>query len=234
MTQELKSTNYLNPTLFYNDFLDYLVLLDEFHTDDQDPPMSANQFYWLARTQYGSALRITEALNLIKEDFDLDHRILTIRNPKTDKTTIQKTTILPYDIEKLRKFLSGFINNERIFPITRSTAWRYYKNASTVAGLNIFEAKDTINIEGAWTNLLRSSCAKMYEDSGAKPSLIQRKLRHRPRNVTDVYTKRDLQALLDWEDRHLKQIPFFLTPDLSAFHKEDTIDKPLIVIVDDN
>ena len=81
---ELKSTNYLNPTLFYNDFLDYLVLLDEFHSDEQDPPMSANQFYFLARIQYGSALRVSEGLHLTPNDFDLDHRILIIRNPKTN------------------------------------------------------------------------------------------------------------------------------------------------------
>lgn len=219
MSQE-KTTNYLNPKLFYDEFLNWLELLDEFHDDEQKPPMSANQFYWLARIQYGSALRITEALNLIKEDFDLEHRILTIRNPKTKKTGMQKTTILPYDVEKMRRFLAGFQENERIFPITRSTAWRYYKNASKLGGLRIFEVKDITNIDGAWTNLLRSSCAKMYEDLRAKPSLIQRKLRHQPRNVTDVYTKRDLQALLDWEDSNLQKIPYFITPDLSAFHNK--------------
>lgn len=213
--------------MFYNEFLDWLVLLDEFHDDDIDPPMSANQFYWLARIQYGSALRITEALNLIKEDFDLDHRILTIRNPKTKKEGIQKTTILPYDIEKLRKFLSGFQGDERVFPITRSTAWRYYKNASKLGGLKIFEAKEVIDIEGAWTNLLRSSCAKMYEDLRAKPSMIQRKLRHQPRNITELYTKRDLQALLDWEDKHLSKC-------LAKPVIEKQFDKPLLEVVYDN
>lgn len=201
----MKSTNYLNPTLFYNDFLDYLVLLDEFHSNEQDPPMSANQFYYLARIQYGSALRVSEGLHLTPGDFDLDHRIMTVRNPKTNKGGIQKTTILPYDVKPIERFISKFSQDEILFPITRSTAWRYYKNASILGGLNIFEAKDEININGAWTHLLRSSCAKMFEESGAKYSIIQRKLRHRPAGVTDRYTKADLQAVLNFEEEHLQK-----------------------------
>ena len=71
--------------------------------------------------------------------------------------------------------------------------------------MKIFEAKDEININGAWTHLLRSSCAKMFEESGAKYSIIQRKLRHRPAGVTDRYTKADLQAVLDFEEEHLSK-----------------------------
>lgn len=201
----LKSTNYLNPTLFYNEFLYWLVLLDEFHDEEQKPPMSANQFYFLARIQYGSALRITEGLNLIKQDFDLDHRILKIWNPKTKKGGVQKTTILPYDVKAIEKFLNGFSESDQLFPITRSTAWRYYKNASILGNLNIFESKDEIEIHDAWTHLLRSSCSKMYEDLGAKHSIIQKKMRHGGRDVTDRYTKVDLQTLLDWEDEHLQK-----------------------------
>lgn len=199
----MKSTNYLNPTLFYNEFLDWLVLLDEFHDDEQKPPMTANQFYFLARIQYGSALRISEGLNLIKEDFDLDHRILKVWNPKTKKGGIQKTTILPYDVKAIEKFLNGFSDSDQLFPITRSTAWRYYKNASILGGMNIFEVKDEIEIENAWTHLLRSSCSKMYEDLGAKHSIVQKKMRHGGRDVTDRYTKVDLNTLLDWEDQYL-------------------------------
>lgn len=201
----MKFTNYLNPNLFYNEFLDWLVRLDEFHLDDIDPPMSANQFYFLARISYGSALRVTEGLNLIKEDFDLDHRILKIWNPKTKKGGIQKTTILPYDVKSIERFLNKFSDSDQLFPITRSTAWRYYKNASRLGGMNIFESKDEIEISGAWTHLLRSSCSKMYEDLGAKHSIVQKKLRHGGKDVTDRYTKVDLQAVLDFEEIHLQK-----------------------------
>lgn len=198
----MKFTNYLNPTRFA-DFQDWLVRLDEFHLDDIPPPMSANQFYFLSDISLGCALRVTEGLNLIKSDFDLDHRILKIWNPKTKKGGIQKTTILPYAVKRIERFLNKFSDSDQLFPVTRSTVWRYYKNASRLGGMNIFESKDEIEINGAWTHLLRSSCAKMYEDLGAKHSLIQKKLRHGGKDVTDRYTKVDLQTLLDFDEEHL-------------------------------
>lgn len=220
----MKSTNYLNPTMFYNEFLDYLVLLDEFHSNEQDPPMSANQFYFLARIQYGSALRITEGLNLTPNDFDLEHRILTTVDPKSNKGGVQKTTILPYDVKPIDRFISKFSQHERIAPITRSTAWRYYKNASKLAGLKLFEAKDEVEIVDAWTHLLRSSCAKMYISLGASESLVSRKLRHHPANVTQRYTKVDLQSVLDFEDEHLQKC--VALPSIEPTHE-----KPLIEVV---
>lgn len=200
----MKSTNYLNPTKLF-DLLDWIVILDEFHNDDCPPPMSANQFYWLNREGFGEAARITEMLNHTKPDYDFDHRIVTIKNPKTNKGGVQKTTILPYDVKPYERFTNKFSENEKLFPITRSTAWRYIKNASILGGLNIYEAKDQIEINGAWTHLLRSSCAKMYQELGASYGMIQRKLRHRPSSVTDRYTKVDLQSLIDWEEEHLQK-----------------------------
>lgn len=198
----MKSTNYLNPSLFFH-YLDYVVLLDEFHNDDCPPPMSANQFYWLNRLQFSEAGRISETIDHVPLDFDFDHRIVTIRDPKTNKGGVQKTTILPYDVKPFERFTRKFKENEQMFPITRSTAWRYAKNASILGGLNIFEAKDQISISGAWTHLMRSSCSKMYQELGASYGMIQRKMRHRPSSVTDRYIKVDLQGLLDWEEEHL-------------------------------
>ena len=209
-TELVKPSNYLNPQRFYNDFLDYLVVLDELHDNGRPNALDANHIYWAARIQYGSALRISEVLDLMPSDFDLNHRILTLRHTKTGKGKIQKTSILPYDIPKLEKFLESHDKDETIFKASRATMWKYYKNASILGGLNLFEAKDIINIEGAWTHLLRSSCAKMYEDLGAKESLIAKKLRHSAgRNVTARYTKVDIGTLLDWEWDNLQEIPKF-------------------------
>ena len=208
MSMQTKPSNYLNPQRFYNDFLDYLVVLDELHDTGRPTALDANHIYWAARIQYGSALRISEVLDLVPSDFDLNHRIITLRHTKTGKGKIQKGTILPYDIEKLEKFIESHDKDEKIFRASRATMWKYYKNASILGNLNIFEAKDIINIEGAWTHLLRSSCAKMYEDLGAKESLIAKKLRHSTgRNVTARYTKVDIGTLLDWEWEHLQEIP---------------------------
>lgn len=74
-------------------------------------------------------------------------------------------------------------------------------------GLHICGIKDLKIIENAWTHLLRSSCLVMFEDLGAKESIRMRKARHRPRNMAQVYTRMDIQAVLDWEDEHLSVCP---------------------------
>jgi len=205
MNQELtfKSTNYLDPYTFYNKFQFWLVRLEPFINLEHRYPMDANHFIKATEIQYCSGLRIGEVIKLIKADFDLNHRILTIRNPKTAKGKIQKTTILPYQINSLEKFLDQFSDSDLLFPTTRMTMWKYYRNAGRLAGLNIFESQDQRNISNVWTHLLRKSCAKRMEDLGAKESLIARKLRHSTGTVTQRYTKVDINALLDWEEKHM-------------------------------
>ena len=202
----MKTTNYLNFDRFY-EFEDWLVRLEAFHSDRVIAPMSANEFYWMARTQLSIAGRITEVLNLTPKDFDFDHRIVTIVNPKSNKGGVQKTTIFPFDVKPMEKFVSKYSENERIWTITRSTAWKYYKNASIMGDLHIFEAKDEKTIENAWTHLLRSSCAKIMKELHAEDNIVARKLRHSPRSVTQVYTKVDLNTLLEWEEKNLATCP---------------------------
>jgi len=205
----MKIISNLKPKLFYGvdemGFLDWLVRLEPFISGEHRCPMSANQFYWGARIQYGCALRLTELLNLTKADFDLNHRILTIKNSDTIKGDIQKTTILPYDAAKIVRFLSRFNMNEKLFPITKKTMLRYYRNALILGGFNLLE-KDKINIDDPWNQLMRSSCAKMYEDLGAKFSIVQRKLRHSS-SIEHKYAESDLQQVLNFEDKKLEKIP---------------------------
>lgn len=208
MNQELtfKSTNYLDPYTFYNKFQFWLLRLEPFINLDHRYPMDANHFVQASTIEYCEALRVTEMLNLIKSDFDLNHRILTVRNPKTAKGKVQKTTIPPFQINSLEKFLDQYSDNDRLFPTTRMTVWKYYRNAGRLAGLNIFESQDQRDINNVWTHMLRKSWSKLMENLGAKESLIARKLRHSPRSVTQRYTKVDINALLDWEEKHMSTI----------------------------
>jgi len=203
-TLGMEYTNYLTPKMFYDDFLDWLVRLQPFHSETGRPPMSANQFYWGTRIQYGCGLRISEMLNLIKSDFDLEHRILTIRKPKTRKKGVQYTSILPFDVKRLENFLSKFNDKEKLFPTSRSTMWKYYKNAGKITGLKLFTIKDEQRIDGAWTHLMRESCGKMYEAFGAKESLIARKLRHSRKSgsMTMRYLSKDLNSVIEFDRKH--------------------------------
>ena len=205
MNQELtfKSTNYLDPYTFYNKFQFWLVRLEPFINLEHKYPMDANAFVKASDIQYGSGLRITEVLNLTKSDFDLNHRILSIWNPKTAKGRTQKTTILPYQINSLEKFLDQFSDSDRLFPTTRMTMWKYFRNAGRLAGLNIFEAQHEREVANVWTHLLRKSCSKRMQYLGATRELRMRKLRHSNRDAHDAYDQVDINTLLDWEAEHL-------------------------------
>ena len=150
---QFKTTNYLSPYLFYNKFLFWLVRLQPFI--EGKPPMSANQFIYAFKLQYGSGLRITEVINLTKQDLDLNHRIVTITKAKTGRN--QRTTILPYDISSLDHFLEQFTKSDKLFPVDRFVMWKFAKWTGQLAGLNVSEIQKIRTIDGVWTHLLRKS-----------------------------------------------------------------------------
>jgi|SRR5579872_347148 len=206
--QVSKQTNYLSPQMFYGDkgFLDWLVRLEPFTSEHHQTELSANDLYWAARIQYGSGLRISEVINLVKSDFDLNHRVLKLYNTKTGKGETQKTSIMPYDIPGLEKFLDKYSKSDRIFDITRQTMWVYYKDAGTLGGFNLYSAKPKQDRTGAYTHLLRESCAKMYEMAGARTGIVACKLRHKPDTMTMKYMIADLNEVLDFDWEHFREI----------------------------
>jgi integrase len=206
LNQETKQTNYLSPKLFYGDngFLHWLVRLEPFHNDTNKLDLKANDIYWAARIQYGSGLRISETLNLVKSDFDLNHRVLKLYDTKTGKGEIQKTSILPYDVAKLEKYLDSFSKSDRLFPISRQTMWKYYKECSILGGMNLYSAKPKADRIGGYTHLLRESCAKMYEINGARTGIVACKLRHKPNSMTMKYMIADLNEVLDFDYEHFR------------------------------
>lgn len=203
-----QQTNILTPVTMYGDkgFLDWLVRLQPFHSETGKPPMSANQFYWQARLSFECGLRVSESLHLRKQDFDLDHRILTLIDPKTAKGSKQFTSILPYSISKLEKFLNSFKEDENPFPTTRGTIWRYYKNCSTIAGMDIFTIRETQVIKGAWTHMMRNSCSRMYESAGASESLINKKLRWKPNTMQQRYNRVEIADVLEFDKIHFSNL----------------------------
>ena len=73
---EVSSTNYLSPDVFYNKFLFWLVRLQPFASGSGKPPMSAKAFVVAFRVQYGCGLRVSELLNIRKKDLNLKRCIL--------------------------------------------------------------------------------------------------------------------------------------------------------------
>lgn len=196
------STNYMTPEMF-QDFKWGLQHLEPFTSDTGRPPMTSFDYTMMFSIQIECGLRITEVLNLIKEDFDLSHRILKLWNPKTKKGGYQKTTLPPRLIPILEKYLKRFSNYDQIFPINRQNAWRYAKDAGRLAGLSIFEEHENHDIEGVWTHMFRKACSKRMQELGASRELRMLKLRHAFKDAHDTYDKVDINALLKWKAANL-------------------------------
>lgn len=215
MIQQFQSTNYMTPYVFYNKFLFWLVRLQPFINETGRPPMNADSFVRLFRILYGCGLRVTEGISLEKRDIDLNHRLLTIRKPKTghkkkfrtdgtvvDNVQSQRTTILPYDIPMLEKHLDQLSSHDKLFPANRHIVWQYGKDAGNLAGLNIGEIQGSKIIDGVWNHLMRKSCSKRMQELGASRELRMLKLRHVFRDAHDAYDVADLNALLNFEAQH--------------------------------
>jgi|SRR5579872_5732627 len=130
---EFSKANSLNPIEF-KEFLWGLVHLDSFTSDTENPPMTSHYFVNLFRLMHECNLRVSEAINLRKGDFDLRHKIIMIRYPNSDK--VQKNVTLPEDGTWLQKFLLRFNDEDRIFPTTSEIVYQYAVDACRLAGLD--------------------------------------------------------------------------------------------------
>lgn len=115
----------------------------------------------------------------------------------------QHTTIHPWDIKELREYLKTKEKGKKIWPVSRQTAWTHFKTYCELSGLKYFWQKPV----RSWKDtqyLLRSSREKIMEDLGAKPSIMDLKMRHKPKTMGDTYRQRDIHALIGWEQEAYK------------------------------
>jgi integrase len=184
----------------------------------RDLSMPIDGFIELFRLTYGSALRISETLNIYPGDIDLDRLIITLNQTKTGFKKCrkckgqgcekcdnlgkirkpQRTTIHPHYTDSLRSYLKGKDPTKPLFSTNRITLWDYAKKAGRlVAGLDVFEEQQERMIQGIWTHLFRKSRAQqMMRDIGPDEKesfvyeLVKVKLRHarEARDVTQRYS----------------------------------------------
>lgn len=152
--------------------------------------------------QYCHALRISEVLNLDREDFNFERKILTLHNTKTGKGKKQFTSIPPDFPQWVIDGLFHYGLDASLFHLNRQLMWSYVKKACKMAGLELAEQQDERYIDGAWTHLLRKSRAKMMIELGAAEVMVKVKLRH-TFSTTERYTKPDINALIDWERENI-------------------------------
>ena len=152
--------------------------------------------------QYCHALRISEVLQLKKEDFNFQRNILTLHNTKTGKGKKQFTSIPPDFPLYVVDYIDMFFDDRLLFSLNRQLMWSYVKKACKMAGLDLYEQQDTREIIGAWTHLIRKSRAKLMIELGAAEVMVKVKLRH-TFTTTERYTKPDINALIKWEHENI-------------------------------
>jgi len=207
MVKEMTSTNYLSPQDFKK-MIDAIPLVTEYNKSNllgwaKDKVPNPRYIRWALWVQYCCALRISEVLNLEKEDFNFKRNILTLNNTKTGKGKKQYTSIPPDFPKSAINWISFDIDGSKLFKFNRQLMWRYVKLACEFAKLEIGEQQDQRYIEGGWTHLIRKSRAKMMDELGCKEGLIARKLRHTWKNTTDRYVRLDINALIEWERENI-------------------------------
>jgi len=117
-------------------FLKEIPKLECYHTSNIRKPITPYLFQLLFKLTYTSALRISETLNLKKQDINLKTKILTIRKAKTGKN--QKTTIVPTMVEPLGEYIYRLNDDMKLFRISRQTVWVWGKVIAEKAGLWVF------------------------------------------------------------------------------------------------
>jgi integrase len=147
------------------------------------------------------------------------NRILESSNPNCPKCKgkgkwkkPQRTTFTPRLTDRLLKYCETLPDDESLlFPVTRKTMWVWGKKAGVNAGLNIFQQKEERLIEGIFLHLFRALCSKRMIKDGKyddyKDQMIATKLRHSFKEVTDRYTKIDINYLIGWENKTYSEIP---------------------------
>lgn len=117
----------------------------------------------------------------------------------------QRTTITPRLINRLELYCDRLSPEDRLFPVSRKSLWLWGKQAGQKAGINIFEQKHEKLIEGIFLHLFRALCSKRTlrdaMNDPYKDQLVACKLRHSFANVTDRYTKIDINYLWSWEEK---------------------------------
>jgi len=194
-------TNYLDPESF-DKFIQVIPKLNNYIYNFRYAlnPAKMQLFF---KILYYCALRVSEVIQLTKEDINLERRILRVRRAKTgnnQKTSIPQPLMTAFEAELA-------LCPEKLFDISRQTVWSYGKKAGKLADLDIFEDQDKREINGVWTHLFRKSYAKMMYNAGANVVLIDVKLRHSHKSPsmadsTFTYIKPDINALIEWEDKH--------------------------------
>lgn len=123
--------------------------------------------------------RITEALNLTHADLDIEGGMVSIHSLKKRRAGIVREVPVPLGfLAAVRQIHGPGSPNGRLWPIGRTTAWRYVKNVMATAGVGETAASPKGLRHGFGVHALHS---------GIPLNLLQRWLGHANISTTAIY-----------------------------------------------
>lgn len=178
----------------FENFLNQILELDMYDPDttSKHPKLNVKTLQIFFKITYYCALKVTEVIELRKNDFDIENRILTVNDSKAGKPGNQMTTIPLPIIGELIPFLNSIKGNEKLFDISRQSIW---KLTSKIA-----ERIDKNGDRRITPEIFRKSYAELMATNHADHNLITLKLRNAFPSST-YGTLPTLNDLKKWEER---------------------------------
>ena len=192
-----KDSQYLSQSDF-NELIRVVPNLSGYTTLHVHVKITPEQFRLLFKLMYYCGLKTNEVLGLTKSDFDLSQGSLKVKSWMQSKFKPQETTIPPVLIDELQNYLNAKNPKDVLFVVTRSTVWRYIKEAGHLANLKLSRSAPSSEIRGGDTFLFRDSLRHLMTVRGADKLIIALKLRD-PKARTDTEI---LERLKSWEEKN--------------------------------
>jgi integrase len=139
-----------------------------------------------AMCEYGfrHGARSSEICGLLRADLDMQNRTVTVRRLKNSLTTVQPLGEAEH--KALAEWLAVAPASLYVFPnamggrLHRSTFWRWFRSAATLAGLPADKRHG---------HVLKHSLAYQLVRGGVNLAIVQQALGHRSISSTAVYTR---------------------------------------------
>lgn len=193
MTSPLKG-RYLSESDFQK-FIDFIPELDMYKKKTSRIILTLEDTVILYKLMYYCALKVKEVLNLKKEDFNLDQKLLNLKNVNTP---IKQTTIPPFLVSELKDFLENKGESKKLFEITHTAISQKTKKIGEMAKLKIFKTTEKQEVKGVHTLVFRQSYEQFMLQNNSGSDLSNLKLRFA---TATNYNDKKIEDLLDWESK---------------------------------
>ncbi len=155
----------------------------------------------LFKILYFCGLRPSEGINLSKEQFDLEERMIYLGQTKTKKN--DRAVIPLIFVPELYEYLKTKKPGRFLPGLTYDTSYRWFKKLGVLCEIPAWTTDQSISGEKTVGHIFRKSLGKdmlsgKYGDKAKEIPVISKQLRHaKPSMTVDHYLKADLDTVLE-------------------------------------